>query len=152
VVLDRKLTGADHLRALTNKGCKVTNIIISLSGVRWGAHPSRLLSIYRAVFRGAIEYGAQVLSLHRNRTLFRKIQKQRYRIIRAAMDFRQSAPINILLAEACEPPLGLRFSMLTSRYIFKSCARNSSLVICSLQRLNIASKHSSRNACIHTID
>jgi len=33
----------------------------SLSGVWWGA-PSLLLSVYRSVFRGAIEYGAQILT------------------------------------------------------------------------------------------
>jgi len=151
VVLDKRLSGAAHLRALVLKGYKVANIITSLAGVWWGAHPSLLLSVYRAIYRGSIEYGAQVLPLYRNRTLFLKLQRQQFRIIRVALGLRQSTPINVLLAEAREPPLNLRFSMLTSRYIYRSFARNSSLVVRSLRRLDIESRSSPRKKRIHLI-
>jgi len=151
VVLDKRLSGAAHLRALVSKGYKVANIITSLAGVWWGAHPSLLLSVYRAIYRDSIEYGAQVLALHRNRSLFLKLQRQQFRIIRVALGLRQSTPINVLLAEACEPPLNLRFSMLTSRYIYRSLARNSSLIVRSFHRLDIAPKSSFRKKRIHLI-
>jgi len=153
MVLDRGLSGKAHLKALISKGFKVANIITSLAGVWWGAHPSLLLSVYRAVYRSSIEYGAQVLPLHRNRSLFLKLQRQQFRIIRVALGppFRQSTPINVLLAEAREPPLNLRFSMLTSRFIFRSLARNSNLIVCSFRRLNITSGSSSRKKRIQLI-
>jgi len=71
-----------------------------------------------------------------------------------ALGFRQSTPINALLAKARssrEPPLNLRFSMLTSRYIYRSLARNSSLVVRSFRRLDISSKFSLRKKHIHLI-
>jgi len=110
-----------------------------------------LLSLYRAIYRSSIEYGAQILKLHRNRSLFLKVQRQQYRIIRTALGLRQSTPINILLAESCEPPLELRFAMLSSSYIYKSFARSSSLIARSFRRLKIESTHSSRSKRIQLL-
>jgi len=61
VTLDSRLNGGSHLKSLIVRGHRVSSIITSLSGVWWGAHPSLLLSLYRAIFRSSIEYGAQVL-------------------------------------------------------------------------------------------
>jgi len=144
VTLNRTLGGAPHLRSLLVRGNRVSSIITSLTGVWWGANPSLLLSLYRAIYRSSIEYGAQVLKLHRNRTLFLKVQRQQYRIIRSALGLRQSTPINVLLAEACEPPLELRFALLSSRYMYKCFARSSSLIIRSFRRLEIESAYSLR--------
>jgi len=151
VILDRKLNGTDYLKSLIAKGFRVANIVTSLSGVWWGAHPSLLLSIYRSVYRGAIEYGAQVFNLSKNHSLFLKLQRQQFRIIRSALGLRQSTPISVLLSESCEPPLELRFALLTSRFIYKSFARNSSLVLRSLRRLEIESRHSSSKRRIQLI-
>jgi len=151
ITLDRTLGGAPHLRSLLVRGSRVSNIITSLSGVWWGAHPSMLLSLYRAIYRSSIEYGAQVLKLHRNKSLFLKVQRQQYRIIRTALGLRQSTPINILLAESCEPPLELRFAMLASRYIYKTFARSSSLIARSYRRLEIESIYSSRSKRIQLL-
>jgi len=49
------------------------------------------------------------------------------------------------------PPLDLRFSMLTSRYIFRSLAKNSSLVVRSFRRLDISSKFVPRRKRIHLV-
>jgi len=82
--------------------------------------------------------------LHRNRSLFLKIQRQQYRIIRSALGLRQSTPINILLTESCEPPLELRFALLSSRYVYKCFSRSSSLIARSFRQLEITSAYSSR--------
>jgi len=105
--------------------------------------PSPLhLQTYSSIYRGSIEYGAQVFNLAKYHSLlFLKIQRQQYRIIHSALGFRQSTPI--LLSESCESPLELRFALLTSRYVYKCFARNSSLVVCSLHRLEIELGYSS---------
>jgi len=54
------------------------------------------------------------------------------------LGLRQSTPICVLLSKACEPPMKLRFDMLTSRYIYKCLSRRFSLVVRSLRRLEIA--------------
>jgi len=144
VVLDCGLNGIEHTNRLIKKGNSVANIITSLTGTKWGAHPQLLLSLYRSIFRSSIEYGAQIFNLNKNRSLFLKLQRQQYRIIRAALGLRQSTPINVLLSEAREPPLNIRFSYLTSKYIFKSLARKSNPVTRSLRYLKAEASTQSR--------
>jgi len=109
-----------------------------------GAHPYLLLSLYRTIFRSSIEYGAQIFNLYKNRSLFLRLQRQQFRIIRAALGLRRSTPINILLSEACEPPLNNRFSYLTSKYILKSLARKSNEVIRGLRHLRSEARSQSK--------
>jgi len=140
IILDRKLNGnKSHLDYLVKKGNQVANVITSLT-TRWGAHPYLLLTLYRSIFHSSIEYGAQTFNLNNNRALFLKLQRQQYRVIRGALSLRQSTPINVLLCEARaarEPPLRVRFSYLTSKYILKCLARKSNLVTQSLRRLSV---------------
>jgi len=140
VILDSRLNGKEHLNSLIKKDNCVANIITSLTGIRWGAHPYLLLSLYRSIYRGSIEYGAQIFNLNKNRSLLLKLYRQQYRIIRAALGLRQSTPINVLLCEAREPPLNLRFIYLTSKFILKNLARKSNLVIRSLYMLNMEAR------------
>lgn len=56
VWLDERLEGRCHLLYLIRKCRKITDVISSLSGVRWGSHPSLLLTVYRSVLRSVIEY------------------------------------------------------------------------------------------------
>jgi len=102
ITLDEKLNGKAQLRSLITKG---TKIVLSLSDTWWGAHPSLLLAFYRSVFRSSIEYGAQVFGSACNQSLWMKIQRIQYRIIRTALSLRQSTPICVLLSEACESSL-----------------------------------------------
>jgi len=142
VILDRKLSGKAQAASLITKGNKIANVILSLSGIWWGAHPSLLLSIYRSIFRGSLEYGAQIFDLGSNKGLWLRIQRIQYRILRIALGLRQSTPICVLMSEACEPPLKLRFDMLTSRYVYKCFSRHYNFVVRSLRRLEIASSRS----------
>lgn len=95
VLFDERMTGKVQLNYLIDKGKKVANIISSVSAVRWRSHPQLLLTLYRTVFRGAIEYGAQVYTLWRNKTIF----------IKKSMGYRMSTPINVMLAKTREIPL-----------------------------------------------
>jgi len=121
------------------KGNKVAKIILSLSGIWWGAHPSLLLLLYRSIYRSSIEYGAQIFSPFNNQNLWLKIQRIQFRIIRT-LELRQSTPICVLMSEACKPLLKIRLDMLTSRYIYKCFSRRFNLVTRSLRRLEIDSR------------
>ncbi|KYN21743.1 hypothetical protein ALC57_05877 [Trachymyrmex cornetzi] len=102
-----------HLKYVINKGRKIVNIIAALTGVWWGSHPQSLLSFYRAVLRGSIEYGIA--------------------------GYRVSTPINVMLAEAGKPPLRIKFNYLAARYLIKNFSRCGSLPIDSLEHLETAS-------------
>jgi len=135
IILDYRLNGKEHLNLLIKKGNQIANIITSLT--RWGAHPYLLLSLYRSIFHSSIEYGAQIFNLNNNRALFLKLQCQQYRMIREALGLRQSTPINVLMCEAREPLLKIRFSYLTFKYVLKCLARRSNLVTQSIRRLSV---------------
>ncbi|TGZ47961.1 hypothetical protein DBV15_10259, partial [Temnothorax longispinosus] len=92
--LDNKLTGKPHMKYLINKGKRIASILTMLAGTKWGSHPQLLLSLYRAVFRGAIEYGAVVFQFKGNKQLFLALQRLQWKLIRNAMGYRVSTPIN----------------------------------------------------------
>ncbi|XP_018405977.1 PREDICTED: uncharacterized protein LOC108782257 [Cyphomyrmex costatus] len=128
VILDSGLTGKEQLMALTSRGNATAKIISSLSGVWWGSHPRVLLTLYRALFRSAIEYGAQVFAYENQSTLFLKLERIQYKIIRLAMGYRISTPINVLLYEAKECPLKQRFNLLTASFLYKCWSGTYNLV------------------------
>ncbi|KYN15796.1 hypothetical protein ALC57_11980 [Trachymyrmex cornetzi] len=135
VRFDRKMTGREHLKDLITKSRKIVNIISALTGVWWGSHPQSLLSIYRAVLRGSIEYGCQIFQYRKNKTIFKCLERSQWKAIRLSMGYRISTPINVMLAEACELPLRIRFSYLSSRYLIKNFSRHGSLSINNLEHL-----------------
>jgi len=93
---------AFHCSSAMNGSCPIDSCPNGghpLTGTRWEAHPHLLLFLYRSIYRSSIEYGAQIFNLNKNRSLFLKLQKQQYRIIRAALGLRQSTAINIFLSE-----------------------------------------------------
>ncbi|XP_018364089.1 PREDICTED: RNA-directed DNA polymerase from mobile element jockey-like [Trachymyrmex cornetzi] len=137
VVLDDKLSGIPQLKALIERGKNIANIISSLAGVKWGSHPDVLLTVYRATLRSAIEYGAQIFTWNPESENFVKLLRIQYKAIRKAMGYRISTPINAMLSEAREPPLHLRFSYITSKYIYKAMANKFSTSYEALKELEL---------------
>ena len=109
-----------------------------LADISWGV-PQSLLVIYRAVFRGSIDYGSHVFQFRGNKSIFSCLERLQWKAIRIALDYRLSTPINVMLAEACEPPLRIRFNYLASRYLFKNFSKRGSLPINSLEQLETVS-------------
>ncbi|KYN21646.1 hypothetical protein ALC57_05978 [Trachymyrmex cornetzi] len=132
IILDSNLSGKAHFEYLIKKGRSLINILSSLAAVWWGSHPQLLLTLYRAVFRGSIEYGCQIFILHNKKTLLLQFERLQYRAIRLAMGYRQSTPINVILHEARELPLKLRFAALSERLVLKATSINNGLVLRSL--------------------
>lgn len=117
--LDDRLSGRAHFEHLIIKGRRLADIISSLSGVWWGAHPSMLIHIYRSVYRSSIEYGAQLFQPRNNSNLVLKIKRLSYRCLRTALGLRVSTPINVLLFEAREPPLEARIAHSSLKYLYR---------------------------------
>lgn len=129
---DSRLSGRAHLSYLVDKGRKILNVISALAGIGWGAQPIALLTIYKAIFRSAIEYGAAVFRLKKNKSIFIIIQRLQYKCLRIALGYRLSTPINVILDEAKEPPLVFRFSYMMAKYIIKNLSLLFNPVIDSL--------------------
>ncbi|KAG5329018.1 NOB1 protein, partial [Acromyrmex heyeri] len=149
-----KLSGKEHLKTLVNKGRNLTNILAVLAGTKWGSHPSLLLTLYRAVcvFRSAIEYGCRVFKLKGNKTEFLQLERLVNRNLRLALGYRLSTPINVIMAEAKETPLNIRFGYMTSKFIYKAFSRKNSPVLHSFESLKQAAySHSRKQRALATV-
>ncbi|XP_018369889.1 PREDICTED: uncharacterized protein LOC108765599 [Trachymyrmex cornetzi] len=149
VILDSGLKGGHHLKYLIEKGKKISGIIATLSGVTWGSHPGLLLTLYRAIFRSAVEYGCRYFTWSSSSPSYLKLLRLQYRVIRGAMGYRISTPINVMLAEAKEISFDIRLNLTTSRFIYKAMASRFSLVYRSLEEMELAI--TSRNCRIDAI-
>lgn len=68
--------------------------------------------------RSSMEYGYPIFSLNNSSVIY-QLEKIQFKALRLCLGLRISTSTNVLLAESGESPLKLRFTYLTSRYIFK---------------------------------
>lgn len=119
VILDYRMKGFLHFKFLIKKSRAIIQIISSLTAVWWGSHPQCLLSTYRAVFRGAIEYACPIFAWQKNSNIFLQLERLQYK----AISYRQSTPINVILCETKELPLKLRFDFLSAKFVLKCMSK-----------------------------
>ncbi|KYN28370.1 hypothetical protein ALC57_02209 [Trachymyrmex cornetzi] len=146
VLLDCGLGGGQHLKYLVDKGRGIADIVAVLSSVTWGSHPGLLLTIYRAVFRSAVEYGSQFFVWRPTNADFVRLQRLQYRIIRRAMGYHISTPINVMLAEAKEHNFSNRLEYIASKFIYKTMASKFSPVYSSLEEMEVVAVRKNRKA------
>lgn len=134
VIFDYKFNFDEHLQYLANKARKILNILKVLRGTWWGADPTVLLNVYRSLFRSPFDYGSHTYTFQRYK-FFHKMEKIRNQALRLALGYRRSTLINVMLGEACEPPLRKRFCYLAKRYLIKTFANIDHLIPDSLRNL-----------------
>ncbi|KYN17860.1 RNA-directed DNA polymerase from mobile element jockey, partial [Trachymyrmex cornetzi] len=74
-----------------------------------GFRPSRSCNDNLVTFTN---YACSIFVWHDNPSIFLKLERLQYKAIRMALGYRQSTPINVMLYEARELPLKLRFGLL----------------------------------------
>lgn len=135
VWLDRKLTGTPHFEYISQKCEKNINVLRSLSGVWWGAHPFTQRLMYNAIIRSHLDYASFLLDPSRKLGLQKldKIQSKSLRIILGSM---KSSPINAMQVECSEPPLSLRRQYLADRYYLKMAQHRDHPLLLKLEQLS----------------
>lgn len=119
----------------TIKTCQsLLHTINCLKHAWWGADPRLLISIYEALIRSRLKYGCVILG-DLSPQLLEKLNKIQFRAIRAALGYRMSTPTNVMLAEACEPPLHIRFKYLSKCFFSKACTYENHILLPSLEAL-----------------
>lgn len=111
-----------HINELVKKCLNASKVIKCLRKTWWGADPILLLRIYRALVRSTIEYGA-FLFYNLTRSDLQKLNKIQLQNIKAALGYSASTPNNVVLYEAKEPPLDLRFRYLTCNFLSRSISK-----------------------------
>ena len=99
IVFDYKLTFTPHIDMLIKKCAIRANIIKFLCGVKWGSHPSTLISLYKSFVRSVIDYGCFV-TFPKTIKYSNALEKIQLSCLRQAMGYRNSTPTNVILAES----------------------------------------------------
>lgn len=134
VILDSRLTGIPHLSYVAQKCEKGINVLRSLSGVWWGAHPYSQKLIYNAIIRSHFDYGGFLLDPC-NKAATVKISRIQAKCLRIISGTMKSSPTNALQVECVDPPLHLRNQYLCDRFFFKLVQVSSHPLLSKLQRL-----------------
>ncbi|KYN40120.1 hypothetical protein ALC56_05480 [Trachymyrmex septentrionalis] len=85
-----------------------------------------------------------VFRLKDNQCEFNRLERLVNKNLRTALGFRQSNPINILIAEVKKAPLDLRFSFLLSTFMIRCLPQKQTLVLNSFNYLEMAANLSAK--------
>lgn len=105
--LNSALAWGPQIQSTLVKCLTPIKIINCLRGIWWGADPILLINLYRTLIRSRLDYGTFLLH-NLNKTQVLLFDRLQWRALRLALGCRMSTPTNVILAEACEPPLNLR--------------------------------------------
>lgn len=68
----------------------------AISGIRWGAHPSVLLMVYKVLIRSVLDWGSQI-SHPLDEKLLLKASRFQYAALRVVSGLMHTTPTNVLL-------------------------------------------------------
>lgn len=113
---DHKLSWVYHIKLLRAKCIKSLNVLKYLSHPKTGCNRKLLLNLYKSLIRSQLDYGSPIYNLTNKTTLalLDTIQNASLRLVLGA--FRTSPRLS-LCAEAAEPPLSFRRSILTANFL-----------------------------------
>lgn len=122
--LNRKLNWSHHIQDIIKRSEKKLSVLKMISyNSKWGADPNISLLFYRSAIRSIFDYGAAIYG-EAPFTHVHKLDVFHNRSIRTCLGALNSTPIDALLNEASEPPLGFRRQLLTDRILIKTFAFN----------------------------
>jgi len=107
MIFDSRLTWAPHIKYLVDKCKKRLNIIRCLSGTGWGASKSTQLTLYRALIRSCLDYGAQAFNSAAVNEK-KKLDTIQYQALRTACGAMHGTALEALQVECGEPGLQIR--------------------------------------------
>lgn len=135
VIFDSKMTGVPHLNHVVDKCENGINVLRSLSGVWWGAHPYCQKLVYNAIIRSQMDYGSFVLEPC-NKVALKKLDAIQAKCLRIILGAMRSSPKNAMQVECVEAPLFLRRQLLADRYVLRACSISNHPLIPRLQALS----------------
>ncbi|EDS43258.1 conserved hypothetical protein [Culex quinquefasciatus] len=132
-IFDQKGTWGKHINYLKQKCLQKTNFLRSVSGNRWGAHPSDLLRLYKTTILSVLEYGSFCFqSAAKSRLLvLQRIQYRSLRIVLGCMHSTHNMTLEVLAGVL---PLRTRYYELSYRFLIRCDYRNK-LVIDNFETL-----------------
>lgn len=127
IIFDYKLTFSPHVNHLQKRSLKSLNIINFLRGTWWGCDPETLTIFYKSYVRSLIDYGSFIY-FPTTKKLTEQLEKIQYKFIRAALGYRRSTPLNVLLGESKLSTIKHRAEYLGNNYFIKVQSNQEMLV------------------------
>ena len=118
VVLDRRLSMAQHTKHIKTKCNSRLNLFRCLTSADCGADRATLLRLYKAIVLPIIEYGAVVYAGGKD-TPLKSLEAIQNSFLRIALGVIKTSPVSALQVEADISPLYIRRKELTLRYVTK---------------------------------
>ncbi|XP_020297469.1 uncharacterized protein LOC109861999 [Pseudomyrmex gracilis] len=122
VHIDYALKWKKHVMETRRKVLLRINILKAITGIKWGSHPSVLITAYKGLVWSVLEWGCQVMYPLGGREML-VLSRLQYPCIRIACGLMRSIPTNVFLDIACEQPLQFRHKFLVSKYVSRVSAR-----------------------------
>lgn len=144
VYLDPELNWRAHVNQMRNRIIPRINILKAMSGIKWGAHPSTLLTVYKGYIRPVLDWGCQVF-YPLEPTLYIKASRLQFAALRVILGMMCSTPTNILLDINSEQPLAARWQYLTEKFLCKVSARTTHPLKHTLTRISKLPDHERSN-------
>ena len=110
--------------------------MFQLYQVSYGVHIQNFFSP-STESRFVVQWNMDANSLSENLWLPISSQRLQYKVIRKAMRYCISIPINVMLVEAKEFNLNIRFNLIASKFIYKAMANKFSIAYSSLEEMEI---------------
>jgi len=106
-VFDQHLTWSEHIDYVTSKCSKRLNLMRAIYGTRWGATTKSLITIYRALIRSVLDYGATAYDSAPTSKL-QKLDRIQYSALKLCWGEMTTTSASALQFECGEAPLRLR--------------------------------------------
>ena len=118
VTFDEDLTFAPHVDELLVRCQGRLNLLSCIAGTRFGVGKKPMLTLYRALIRSIIDYGAVAYSTGPKRQI-QRLQKVQNKALRLVLGVNLTTPLVAMQNECGEMPLAHRFKLLTYQYKIK---------------------------------
>ena len=113
-----KLSWRNHIEYLSSSSISRINIMRAITRFQWGADRNTLLTFYKSVIRGKLDYGAMYYGVASHSNL-KKLDKIQNSCIRIAIGAKKSSPVMSLEVESNIMPLNRYRNYLTLKYYMK---------------------------------
>lgn len=123
VIFDQQLTWSEHIDYISSKCGKRLNLMRAVSGARWGATHKSLVTIYRALIRSVLDYGALAYDSASTSQL-QKLDRMQSSALKLCCGAMKSTAIAALQVECGEAPLRLRRLQHQIKFAVKVIATN----------------------------
>lgn len=135
VTFDAKCRWQAQIDDTARKCTKRINFLRSISGSWWGAHPSDMLTIFKATVRAILEYGAvAIIDLSASRML--RLQRIQWRALRTCLGLIKTTHTASLEVLSGIPPLDIRYRQIAAKFFTKTLTGPSPILRLSVQTLN----------------